>query len=74
MALSWLASELSEFGAWIVGHNSAAQRDMDLHNNWVGREIARKAETEEEIIRLAHQAIDSGLARWIVDDDSERHP
>ena len=65
--LTWFAGELSELGAWIVGHNSAAQRDMDRHNNAVGREIGRTAGTEGEIVRLSHEAIDQGVAQWLAD-------
>ena len=65
--LAWLAGELSEFGAWIVRYNSRAQRDMDRHNNTIGREIGRAAADEEEIVRLAQRAIDERRARWIVD-------
>lgn len=67
--LSWLAGELAELIAWIVGHNSATQREMDLHNNSIGREIGRQADTEDEVVRLAHRAVDLRRARWIVEDD-----
>ena len=73
VVLAWLASQLSEFGAWVVGHNTAAQRDMDRHNNAVGRAIAKQAATEGETVRLAYKAIDERVARWLADDDSERH-
>lgn len=64
---AWLAGEAMEFVSWIVGHNSAEQREMDRHNNAIGRRIAQRAASEEEIVRLAREAIESGTARWIGD-------
>lgn len=63
--LAWLAGELSEWGAWLVRYNTAAQRDMDRHNNAVGREIARRAATEQDVIRLSREAIENGHATWL---------
>jgi hypothetical protein len=73
-ALAWLASQVAEFGAWAVGHNSAAQRDMDRHNNKVGRAIARRAESEEEIVKLACRAIEDRIAQWLADGEKAEPP
>lgn len=38
-------------------------RDMDLTNDTIGREIGLKAKSEEEIFKLAKEAIESGKAK-----------
>ncbi len=65
---AWAAGVVLEWGSWAVGHNTAAQRDMDLHNNAVGRTIAREASSEEDVVRRARRALDDGSATWIAEE------
>jgi len=68
--LAWFVGETMEFASWLVRHNSADQRDMDRHNNAIGREIAREAASEEEVVALARVALEREQARWLVEDES----
>lgn len=38
-------------------------RNQDLHNNALGREIGRKAKTRDEVERMARSLVDEGRAR-----------
>lgn len=40
------------------------ENDMDQYNNALGREIAAKANSVEEILKLAKEAVDSGRAKY----------
>jgi len=68
--LAWFVGEAMEWVSWLVRHNSADQRDMDRHNNMIGREIARQAPSEAEVVALARAALERGEARWLVEDES----
>lgn len=54
--------------AWLGGAGTDPNMNevaMDQQNNALGREIARKAKTEEDIYRLAKEYVDSGKARYM---------
>lgn len=44
---------------------SPIEKEQDLVNNRLGREIAEKAETQEDIYRLAEQYINEGKAKLV---------
>ena len=50
---------------------SDTEREQDLYNNKLGREIASKANTIEDIYRLAKEAIDSGKAKYLTPEEIE---
>jgi hypothetical protein len=41
------------------------EKQMDLYNNSLGRSIGLKAKSEEDIYRMAKEAIDKGKAKYI---------
>lgn len=54
--------------AWMGGAGLDPDKDetsMDQFNNAIGREIASKAKTEEDIYRLAKEYVDSGKAKYM---------
>jgi predicted RNase H-like HicB family nuclease len=40
---------------------------MDYSNDAIGRDIAKKAKSKEEIVEMAKEAIDTGKAKTIKD-------
>jgi hypothetical protein len=40
------------------------EKEMDLHNDAIGRRIAEQAKSREDMIRLTKEAIDSGEAKF----------
>lgn len=42
----------------------AFEKEMDYHNDAIGRRIAEQAKTKEDMVRLAKEAIDSGEAKF----------
>jgi hypothetical protein len=58
MAISF-AHETSEFL-----DQPAFEKNMDYHNDAIGRRIAEQAKTKEDMVRLAKEAIDSGEAKF----------
>ena len=41
---------------------------MDYANDAIGRDIAKKAKSKDEIVQMAKEAIDSGKAKTISDN------
>lgn len=56
-----IMSYLNEYVKGALSEND--DRDMDLTNDTIGREIGLKAKSEEEIFKMAKEAVTSGKAK-----------
>ena len=73
---SQLAQKYGETPAKIVSYlheytsptQSEAQREMDLANDALGREIARSAKDDKQLIKLARKYVESGRAKMLPKD------
>jgi hypothetical protein len=73
---SQLAQKYGETPAKIVSYlheytsptQSEAQREMDLANDALGREIARSAKDDKQLIELARKYVESGRAKMLPKD------
>lgn len=52
-----------EYVTNVLQGQTADDREQDLYNNQVGRDIGRKAKSREEIEQMARGAVDSGKAK-----------
>ena len=50
---------------------SDLEREQDLYNNKLGREIASRSETIEDIYRLSKEAVDTGKARYLTPEEMQ---
>ncbi len=63
-----VAKTISVLNENITYNQSQAEKDMDYANDAIGREIAKKAKSKEEIVEMAKEAIDTGKAKTIKDN------
>ena len=75
---STIANAAGQYHELPLGHRLRAAEDQtdeekaqDLHNNALGREIASKAKSVEDIYLLAKQYVDSGKAKYLTPDEME---
>jgi hypothetical protein len=72
------SQNLTETGAKVVSsvhehtefNQPKAEMNMDFFNDAIGREIARRAKTKEEMIQLAKEAVDSGKVQLLNKDQT----
>jgi hypothetical protein len=63
-----VAKTISVLNENITYNQSKAEKDMDYANDAIGREIAKKAKSKEEIVQMSKEAIDTGKAKTISDN------
>ena len=63
-----VAKTISVLNENITYNQSPAEKSMDYANDAIGRDIARKAKSKDEIVQMAKEAIDSGKAKTISDN------
>lgn len=63
-----VAKTISVLNENITYNQSDAEKSMDYANDAIGRDIARKAKSKDEIVQMAKEAIDSGKAKTISDN------
>ena len=59
------AKTISYLNENITFNQPKAEKNMDLHNDAIGREIGKTAKSKEEIVQMAREAVDSGRAKVI---------
>jgi len=52
-------------------NQSDAEKEQDLYNNTIGREIAAKATSIEDIYRLAKEAVEKGQAKYLTPEEMQ---
>jgi len=63
-----VAKTISVLNENITYNQSDAEKSMDYANDAIGRDIAKKAKSKDEIVQMAKEAIDSGKAKTISDN------
>ena len=63
-----VAKTISVLNENITYNQSPAEKSMDYANDAIGRDIAKKAKSKDEIVQMAKEAIDSGKAKTISDN------
>lgn len=64
----WMGAAGIPVPQWMGGAGSGPQKQessMDQYNNAIGRDIATKANSIEDIYKLAREAVDTGKAQYI---------
>jgi len=66
-----LGDELRKYTHTAASDQTPVEKAQDLYNNALGREIASKAKSVEDIYLLAKQYVDSGKAKFLTPDELE---